>query len=219
MAYNNRQRASFEARTIKAGESSTYRVGSHYCPDNGWVVAWAANKARQLTMKIVASVGGEGSLRTVVVETADMSRHGLVGIPWPVLAMTVTCDSADTEITLHAYAIDDASGVAGWPSRLYRTVTKNVNAAASTTETIPKGASSWMVTGSDDYDVDLLDTSSNVILKFGELKGTLTTGLTTGNPWRATIEEGSVKVTNNAAGAADLTFWFLYDFADGSGLA
>ena len=219
MAYNNRQRESFEARTIKAGSSSTYRVGSQYCPDNGWVVAWAANKARQLTLKIVASVGGEGSLRTIVVEAADMSRHGLVGIPWPVLALTVTCDSADTEITLHAYAIDNASGAAGWPSKLYRTVTENVNAAANTTRAIPRGASSWMVTGSDDFDVDLLDTGGNVILKFGDVKGTVTSGLTTANPWRATIEDGSVKVTNNAAGAADLTFWFLFDLADGSGLA
>lgn len=219
MAYNSRQKQSFEARTVTAGTSTTYRLGSQYCPDNGWLVAWSCDQARQLTVKMIASVGGEGSLSSTIVETADMSRHGLVGVPWPVLSLTVTCDTVDTEITLHAYAVDNASGTGGWPSRLYRTITKNINAAATHTETIPKGASDWMVTGSDDYDVDLLDGSGNTILKFAVQKGNVTTGNVSADPWRSTIEGGSIKVTNNAAGAADLTFWFRYNLADGSGLA
>ena len=219
MAYNSRQKQSFEARTIKGGESTTYRLGSQYCPDNGWVIVWSCDQARQLTLTAVGSVGGEGSLSTTIVESADMSRHGLVGVPWPVLALTVSCDNTDTELTLHAYAVDDASGVAGWPSRLYRVVTKNVNAAATHTENIPKGATAWMVTGSDDHDVDLNDTNGDTILKFAVKAGNVTTGTVSPSPWRATIEGGSVKVTNGAAGAADLTFWWAYDLNVGSGLA
>lgn len=219
MAYNARQSQRFEARTVKAGESTTYRVGSQFCPDNGWVIVWSCDQYRQLTLKVIASVGGEGSLTTTIVETADMSRHGLIGIPWPVLNLTATCDSTDTEITLHAYAIDKASGAAGWPSKLYRAVTKNIDAGNSTTETIPKGASAYMVTGTEDFDVELTNANNDIIGKYQVQKGNVTIGNMTPAPWRPTFEAGGVKVTNNGGGAEDLTFWFLYDFADGSGLA
>lgn len=219
MTFNAAQKQSFELRTIAAAGSTSYRIGSQFCPGNGWLLIWSANKARQLTLKVVGSVGGEGSLSATIVETADMSQHGLLALPWPVLTATVSCDSSETDLTFHAYGISDASGVDGWPSKIYRSVLKNVAGGGNSSETIPKGATGYMVTGSDDFDVSLLDQNNNVVGTYQIAKGAINVGSETPAPWRPTYEAGSVKVTNNGAGAEDLVWWFEYDLTIGSGLA
>jgi hypothetical protein len=219
MSYNSKIFESFSNRTIKAGENSRYRIGDQVCPSNGWLVVWACDQANQLTLKIQASVATAGSLSTIIIDGADMSRHGCLAVPWPVLELSVSCDSTDTEITLSAYGINQGSGVGGYPSKIYKHERKTIASGATGTFSLQQGATRWCALGSTAATVKFQNSNGDDILAYALATGNVTIGADSGSPWYETIEAGQVIISQATGSNQDWTVVQEYDLQIGSGLA
>lgn len=219
MSYNNKRQESFSDRTIKAGESTRYRVGDQWCPNNGWLLVWACDQERQLTLKIQASVATAGSLSTIIIDGADMSKHGCLAIPWPVLEVSVSCDSTDTTITLSAYGIDAGSGVGGYPNKVYKTETKTIASGATGSFNLQTGATRWCALGSSAASVKLENAAGDNLFEYALATGNVTLGATSGSPWYTTLEGGKIVIGQTTGSDQDWTLVQEYDLSVGSGLA
>jgi hypothetical protein len=219
MGWNSEHSQIFANRKIGAGDEVVYHLGRTYCPGAGWLVAWSIDQPDNTELTAVAAVAGAGSLSATVLENVDMSRHGLIAIPWPVLNLTVKADASTSNVVLHAYAIESAADLAGWPSQLYSTNLQNINAAASVSITIPIGATGYSVNGLEAHTVELKDQNGNVFDSYATQKGAVNIGQVTKQPARYTVDGGSVRITNDGAGAEDLVVRFHFDLHVGSSLA
>jgi hypothetical protein len=219
VAYNTAKAEHYSLRTITAGNSQSYRVGDQFCPDNGWLLVWSCSNADQLTLRIQAKVAGPGHLSAEIINGADMSRHGLLAVPWPILDLDVSCDSADTDITLSAYAIDHQSGIGGWPSRIYRTERKTIASGATGDFDIPTGASKFWVGSTAAATVKLQDSAGDDIQGFALATGNVTIGAASSAPWYTTAEGGRVRITQSTGSNQTYAVVYEYDLTVGSGLA
>lgn len=216
MAWNATERQRFDLRSIGSGDQTVYHLGRTYCPGAGWLVAWSLDTADQTELTAVAYVAGAGSLSSTFIESADMSRHGLIALPWPVIDLTVKADSSTVKITLHAYAIETGGDLAGWPYKLYSTNLQNLTTTDSATVTIPKGCTAYSVNGKDAHTVELLDVNGNTFDKYTTSLGNVTIGQVAQQPARYTVDGGSVKITNDGGGTEDLVLRWSYDLRIGS---
>lgn len=219
MAYNENKLESFSNRTIKAGASTRYRIGDQWCPGNGWLLVWACDQSRQLTITIKVAVATAGGLSTEIIKAADMSKHGQLAVPWPVLDVQIACDSTDTEITLSAYGIDHASGVGGWPTKIYRSELKSIASGATGTFEIPTGATRWYAGGTTAATIKFQNSAGDDLLAYAAATGNVTIGQTSAAPWYPTIEGGSILISQSTGSGQKWNVVFEYDLMIASGLA
>jgi len=219
MGWNTARSQKFDKRTIASGASTLYRMGDTFCPGAGWLLAWSASNSDELTLKVQIRVEGKGNIASTVISSADMSKHGLIAIPWPNLVLTVSCDNNNTDLSLHGYAIDQASQLAGWPSSLFGSSLQNITASNSSTVTIPAGATAWTVTSKEAFTASSQDKNANTYDAWATTTGTVTLGAVTPEGWRPTVDGGSVKVVNDGSGTEDFVFRFRYNLRVGSSLA
>ena len=219
VAYNTKKSENFSDRTIKAGTSSRYRIGDQWCPDNGWLLAWACDQADQLSIKITAKIATAGALSTVIIEGADMSKHGLLAVPWPVLDCEISANSTDTILTLSAYAINHQSGIGGWPSKIYKTEQKTVASGATGDFNIPTGASRWWVGSTSAATVKLQNSNGDDITGFSLATGNVTIGSASGSPWYTCPQAGKIKLSQATGSDQTYSVVYEYDLTVGSGLA
>lgn len=219
MGYNSTKYEAFSDRTIAAGNSTRYRIGESACPNNGWLLVWACDQIQELTLKIEARVAVAGSLSTVIIDGADMSRHGCLAVPWPVLDVSVSCNSTDTTITLAAYGIDLGSGVGGYPSKIYRHTRETVASGVASNVAIPIGATRWCVLGTSAASVKLQTDAGDDVLEYALATGNVTIGAASGSNWFETVEGGQIDIAQSTGSNQDWTVVFEFDLGIGSGLA
>jgi hypothetical protein len=216
----------FVDQALGPGTIVNQQVGDHYCPNAGWLLAYASTTTTQppaaldQTLNVQLDVVGPGQagLNGTLVQGWSPGPVGLLYVPWPKLLVTVNTDAGlpgNATWRLSAMPVESSAEAAGLPSCVITETKITLAPNAEITVPLVAGATEWAVwaDSATTMRVQPQDFAAAVVRGQWDVgAGPVAGGGTPAMGWQPTFRNGQVRIVDGTGAGLRSTFFLKFDF-------